>query len=458
MANGTLRLTTHRNNIVRVKNEVDMANIRAINWHRFHALNRADAEERRRLFIEYINTANQLLVDGQKLEDGGDEAAAQAMYTQSAEMYRYVLNQLKILSPIPMKNFRISAVAPPGTRRNHFNFAVQRARETGGDAAADHVIAAAGAASAELARATSNRIPALRNAYTRLAAAESNPNITKNALNKARHNATTAFRELYGSATNRREPLRVAYTTARPYVREFLAKRDEEIRKKSAEEAQHPRPLTPLGGHAMETGDDMGGAAENNFHVNEEVAPRPRSPAFPAEPPGLPAFPAGPAGIGFLKRRSDLAAHAVPSAILGLPPTAPRETSFPFGPAGAGAAAAPLATSVGSLRLSGVPPRPPPKRGGGKTRRVHRGGMYTLAQKRAILDDLILMDNKLFHDRHHPKFKTVRDGLKTLSKHSALFSTTVPEALEHMRHSRAGVQNNDILEAYDEVIRELRGH
>ena len=56
-------------------------------------------------------------------------------------------------------------------------------------------------------------------------------------------------------------------------------------------------------------------------------------------------------------------------------------------------------------------------------------------------------------------------SLKTLSKHSAIFSTTVPEALEHMRHSRAGVQNNDILEAYtniveayDEVIRELRGH
>ena len=49
-------------------------------------------------------------------------------------------------------------------------------------------------------------------------------------------------------------------------------------------------------------------------------------------------------------------------------------------------------------------------------------------------------------------------SLKTLSKHSAIFSTTVPEALEHMRHSRAGVQNNDIVEAYDEVIRELRGH
>ena len=88
-----------------------------------------------------------------------------------------------------------------------------------------------------------------------------------------------------------------------------------------------------------------------------------------------------------------------------------------------------------------------------------------MLKKRAILDELILMDNTLYHELNHPTFKTVRDGLKTLTKHSAIFSTTVPEALEHIHHSRAGVENNDILqaysniiEAYDEVIKELRGH
>jgi hypothetical protein len=332
-ANGTRRLTNSRNNISAAKNSLDTANIGSINWWMFNPDNQEQAEIERQELIQNINTANQLLEEGKRRDgpDGEVLPAARPYYIQSAEMYRDLLDELKTLSPVPIKNFRISDVAPPGTRREHFNFAVRRARETGGNDAADHVIAASHAASAELARATSNRIPALSNAYTRLAAAERNPNITKNALNKARANVNEARRLLYGSATNRRGPVRVAYDTARQYV---LAARADD--------------------------NDMGGAA-----------PRPNSHVVP--------FQAGPhPGIGFSQRRHPADAPVAPSFRLGLPPTAPRTTSFPFGPPGAGAGAAASLGPAGSLSLTGAP------RGGSKkTRRVHRGGMYTLAQKKS---------------------------------------------------------------------------
>jgi hypothetical protein len=212
-ANGTRRITASPHNISAAKNDIDTANIGAINWYRFHFFDQAQAEERRRLLIEDINTAKQLLAEGQQLEEAGDEAGAQARYTRSGEMYRDILNELKLKSPVPIKNYRITPIAPPGTRREHFNFAVRRARETGGNAAAAAVIAASQAASAELSAATLARLPALQAAHARLATA------TNRNLNDAEDEVNRAFRELYGSAYNRRAPMRAAYATAAPYVR-----------------------------------------------------------------------------------------------------------------------------------------------------------------------------------------------------------------------------------------------
>jgi hypothetical protein len=216
-ANGTRRITASPHNISAAKNDIDTANIGAINWHRFHFFDQAQAEERRRLLIEDINTAKQLLAEGQQLEEAGDEAGAQTRYIRSGQMYRDILNELKLKSPVPIKNFKITAIAPPGTRREHFNFAVRRARETGGNAAAAAVIAASQAASAELSAATLARLPALQAAHAQLAHLNSMGANQKN-LKVAQKEVNKAFRELYGSAYNRRAPMRAAYATAAPYV------------------------------------------------------------------------------------------------------------------------------------------------------------------------------------------------------------------------------------------------
>ena len=291
-ANGTRRITNGRNNISAVKDQVDMLNIQAFP----------------RDLIESIGLANQHLAEGKRLDRLGREADARQHYTESAQLYKKILYQLMYhriqyptISDININN------PPPGTQRARFNYAVRRARETGGEAAAAAVIAAAHAASEELSRATAARIPTLQAAHARLAHADV---LSQNA---AQREVNRAFRELYGSNRNRNAPRRAAYNTAEPFVR-------------AAEAA-------PRAANKTAKSHDIN-ADRRNYHARL-----------------------------VRENRNDMNFVDRSPYVLGLPPDQPRVTLFPFGPPASAPAPAPL-DPTGSLFVSGVA-----KRGGKKTRR-----------------------------------------------------------------------------------------